>query len=132
MIRSVAEFIEMNSSDDANIRRRAVSEEASEEIWFELIENYPELRFAIALNKNLTAPVLDVLSRDTDLRVRYIVAKKRKVSAEILHRLAFDPEESIRMQVARHGNASKQTLEILRNDSWSEISRTAGARLAQR
>lgn len=121
MIESVDEFVRLRGSSDPREYRRSAVDEASEQVWLEIIACCPEERVGVAQNKTVPLSVLEILIGDPDPRVRFMVAMKRKLSPEFLGRLARDPDESIRMRVAQHKNTSRATLESLRGDSWHEV-----------
>ncbi|QYN22218.1 hypothetical protein [Amycolatopsis sp. DSM 110486] len=129
MIESADEFVRLCRSLDPGEYRRAALEEASEQVWMEIVDRYPEGRVGVALNKTIPLAVLEVLIDDPNARVRFMVAMKRKLTSGLLERLAQDAEESIRMRVALHKNTSRETLESLRYDPWHEIRATVEDRL---
>ncbi|WP_146057193.1 MULTISPECIES: hypothetical protein [unclassified Streptomyces] len=132
MIESIEEFLHLSASDDPREHRKAITEEAPEQIWIDLINGFAAERAAIAMNKTLPLSVLDILSRDPDSRVRSLVAMKKKLTPEILDRLARDEYEPIRHRVAQHKNTSMETLEVLRRDSWEQVRETADEHLRGR
>ncbi len=50
--------------------RRAAHDEASVEVWFEVIRRWPDMRFRVAQNKTVTVSVLGILVDDPDKDVR--------------------------------------------------------------
>ncbi|MEU1304160.1 hypothetical protein [Streptomyces shenzhenensis] len=129
MIETADEFVRLRNSSDPQERRRTAVEEASAQVWMEVVDRYPEERVAVAQNKTVPLAVLEMLIDDPDARVRFMVAMKRKLSPDLLERLARDVDESIRMRVAQHRNTSRETLESLRNDPWIEIRAAVDDRL---
>jgi hypothetical protein len=121
MIESADDFVRLRNSSDPREYRRAAVEEASVEVWREVVDRYPEERVGVVQNKTVPLAVLEMLLDDPDTRVRFMVAMKRKLSPDLLERLAHDADESIRMRVAQHRNTSRGTLESLRRDPWSEV-----------
>lgn len=129
LIISVAQFVELYGSDDPSDRARAVHEEASLEVWRELVVSYPELRMDVALNKRLPGEILDFLSRGDDPRIRWVVAQKRRLPVEIFERLARDSDDGVRSAIVHNKKAPREVLEILAHDKWAAIRKVASRRL---
>ncbi|MGW4595772.1 hypothetical protein ACWEOA_10715 [Streptomyces sp. NPDC004457] len=130
VIESAEEFVRLRQSSDPRDYRRAAVEEASEEVWLDIIAHFPDERAAVAQNKTIPVPVMEALLTVGEPRVRFMVAMKRKLSPSLLDMLAHDEDESVRLQVARHRNATKEILESLLADSWSEVRSVASERLS--
>lgn len=128
-IESAAEFIRLRSSPEPGEYLRAATDAASDDVWSEVIERFPEERVWVAQNKTVPISILELLAADGDPRVRYMVAMKRKLPAELLNRLAIDADDSVRMAVARHRNTTRETLSILASDGWKEIREVVASRL---
>ncbi|MEV6614544.1 hypothetical protein AB0N31_11850 [Streptomyces sp. NPDC051051] len=129
MIETADEFVRLRNSSDPQECRRATVEEASVQVWAEVVDRYPEERVGVVQNKTVPLAVLEMLIGDPDARVRFMVAMKRKLSPNLLEQLARDVDESVRMRVVQHKNTSRETLESLRNDPWSEVRAAAEGRL---
>ncbi|MFF1961829.1 hypothetical protein ACFVWX_33345 [Streptomyces sp. NPDC058220] len=129
MIDSADEFVRLRGSSDPRDYRRVAVDEASDQVWLEIITRYPEERVGVAKNKTVPISVLEILISDPDARVRFMVAMKRKFSSQLLERLAQDVDESIRMKVAQHKNTSRATLESLRFDPWQDVRAVVEGRL---
>ena len=48
MIQTAEEFVELRSSEDPELYGRAANEPASEEVWLDVIQRYPEMKFWVA------------------------------------------------------------------------------------
>ena len=129
MISSAEEFVRLRDGSNPEEYRRAAVDSASEQVWLDVINNYPEERVWVAQNKTVPMSILKVLATDSDARVRFMVAMKRKLTSDLLDILSFDSDESIRLAVARHKSTSNATLEVLHNDEWEEVRVAAGRRL---
>ncbi len=131
MIKSAEEFVFLRSSQEIDLYQRAAHEPATEEIWLEVIERYPDMRTWVAHNKTVPLSILEILSRDKDPRVRHMVAMKRKLGQDIsiLKRLAQDPEDSVRMSVALNPKTPRIILEQLLSDKWLRVVEEAQNRL---
>lgn len=121
VISSADEFLRLYRSSNPEHYRRAVFDEAPENVWMDVVHFHPEERVGVVRNKTIPLAVLEVLVDDPDPRVRYAVAMKRKLTPPLLDRLARDVDEGVRMMVALHKNSSKETLESLICDPWCEI-----------
>jgi hypothetical protein len=76
MIESAEEFVRLRTSEDPPEYRRAAHEEAPESVWFEVIDQFPDMRFWVAQNKTVPLAVLELLRHDTDPKVRSMVRAK--------------------------------------------------------
>jgi hypothetical protein len=77
-IHSAEEFVRLRFSDNPAKYERAAGEDATIEIWREVINRYPEARRWVAYNKTIPIEILAVLAEDEDMQVRHMVAMKRK------------------------------------------------------
>jgi hypothetical protein len=100
MIQDADEFVALRTSDVPEEYHRAAHEPATEEVWLDVIERYPEMRWWVAQNKTVPMSILELLSTDPDVRVREMVAAKRKLTRELMERLVRDPEDSVRLRIA--------------------------------
>lgn len=130
-ITTAAEFVRLRTSDESELYHRAAHDTAEVETWFEVIDQYPEMRFWVAQNKTVPIEILRVLAQDDDDRVRSMVAMKRKLPADLCEHLATDPNDAVRMSIARHKNTPTHVLELLTRDAWPEVAVAAAARLAE-
>jgi hypothetical protein len=131
MIKSAEEFVFFRSSEEINLYQRAAREPATEEIWLEVIQKYPDMRTWVAHNKTVPLSILEILSRDEDPIVRHMVAMKRKLGRDmsILKRLAQDPDDTVRMRVALNPKTPDIILEQLLDDKCSRVFEEAQNRL---
>jgi hypothetical protein len=116
MITSPYEFKRLRESTDPAEYCRAVSDEASLEVWREILEEMPEMRFWVAQNKTVPIEILDLLATSPDAQVRDMVARKRKITESIAIRLAADPDEIVRAALARNLKLPGAALDILQRD----------------
>jgi hypothetical protein len=129
MITSAAEFVRLASSDDPAEYGRAAHESAEVALWMEIIQDYPDARFAVAHNKTVPLEILASLASDPDDQVRSTVSVKRKLTPEILETMTGDPSSAVRLNIARHRNASRRALEVLAQDEWPKVAQLAAERL---
>jgi hypothetical protein len=129
MIQSAEEFYQLRISEKAEEYNRAAHEEATLEIWLEVIEKFPEMKEWVAHNKTVPIEILEILSHDESERVRCSVARKRKIPEKIQQRLCKDADFSVRSEIARNPKAKKNVLQILSEDSENMIKELAIKRL---
>ncbi len=116
MIESADEFVRLRTSAIRDEYLRAAHEPASSQVWFDVIERYPEMRSWVAHNKSVPIEVLVVLAGDPDVEVRLSVAMKRKLTVELFDQLANDPDESVRRGIAYNPKVPMRVLEQLAQD----------------
>lgn len=116
MINSAEEFVALRSSDAKSEYDRAAQDEASAEVWNEVIERYPEYRKWVAHNKTVPVEILAKLV-EYDAGVRVFVAMKRRLPGDLFERLSKDPEATVRQTIAAN---AKTPIEILRNLAMDE------------
>ena len=117
MINSAAELARLLRSEDTGDRRRVLAEPASLEVWEAVVDEYPDLAFAVAQNKAVPVAVLERLCSDTDPRVRAMVASKRKLPAHLQRRQMADNDEGVRIRLARNAKVSQDVLAHLAEDT---------------
>ena len=132
MIRSASEFLALRSSRITEEYWRAAHDTASEEVWIELIEKYPDMRFWVAHNRTIPLRIIKMLSEDKDTNVRCRIADKHTTDPSILLALVHDREASVRMRVALNKKTPAHILRGLLNDEWDSIVAVAQKRLDDR
>ena len=128
-IKSADEFLQLRTSDDPVEYRRAANSPATDEVWLDVIERFPEMREWVAHNKTISQEIIEKLSVDESARVRYTIAQKRKVPEHVLRRLAVDNDDGVRLAVARHPKAPHALLTEMLQDDWEEVRLVAKRRL---
>jgi hypothetical protein len=131
VIESAEEFVRLRSSEDPAEYRRAAWEEAPLEVWYEVIERFPDMREWVAHNKTVPMEILRVLVRDPDVRVRDTVARKNKLDEPLLRLLAKDPDEGVRLAIAGHKKAPEGLLREMLGDPWGNINELIQERLGE-
>lgn len=132
MINSAEEFVTLRTSERPEEQWRAAHEPASDEVWIEVIDRYPDMRWWVAHNKTISLFILDMLSLNDDLLVRAQVATKRKLSTALFSRLAGDSDASVRLRIAYNPKVPINILEQLTLDQDEEVARIAKKRLELR
>jgi hypothetical protein len=131
MIKTAQEFVELRNSNNPELYRKASADSAKEEVWIEVIEQYPDMRQWVAHNKTVPLSILSILANDTNPRVRFVVASKRKISLDIQETLANDEDESVRLAIAMNQKTHPSILKKLTEDKWQIVSEAAKKRLAR-
>jgi hypothetical protein len=131
MISSAEEFIRLRTSDDPAEYRRAASDEASEKVWMDIINNYPDMKAWVAENKTVPLSILYILSNDSNSDVRFVVASKRKLDRALIEKLARDDNESVRQRIAYNKKTPAEVLKQLATDPESMVSDVAKERLKE-
>lgn len=96
MINSAEEFKRLRESEIQDEYHRAATDEASINIWNEVLAKYPDLAFWVAQNKTIPLEVLYTLADNENVDVRCMVARKRKIDDIIFNKLKEDIDESVR------------------------------------
>jgi hypothetical protein len=131
MITSAEEFVRLRSSQDPEEYRLAAWGEATDEIWLEVIENFPDYAEWVAHNKSISLNIVKVLATHPDWRVRSRIAEKRKTPPDILWELAKDANETVRSCVVNNAKTPQEIVEFLLDDSWETIKERAQQRLTK-
>lgn len=124
------QFASLAHDADPNTRKRALQVTAPENVWFEIVKEFPGLKRTLSLNKTLPVTVLKQLAADDDPQVRSTVARKRKLPPDVLEELASDIDSGVRLAVVFHPRCPRYVLERLTTDAWEEVASKARARLA--
>lgn len=132
MILSAEEFARLRSSEDEADYGRASSEEAPIEVWFSVVERFPDLREWVAHNKTVPLAVLARLANDPSAKVRATVAGKRKLTRELQEHLAKDADPSVRHRLAWNAKCPLDVLHLLASDTESFVREAAEGRLRVR
>lgn len=129
MILSASEFVRLRMSKDPEEYNRAALDEANEEVWIDIIENYPDMKVWVAHNKTIPLTILTRLSDDPDIKVRFVVAFKRKLDQALFNKLARDRDTSVRQRIAYNKKTPIEVLELLATDSEEMVGSVAKDRL---
>jgi hypothetical protein len=129
MIESADEFIRLRESEVQEEYHKAGHDEAPLEIWYEIIDRYPEKKKWVAYNKTIPVEILQHLAQDENPDVRFSVAMKRKLTLELFELLAIDSEESVRMRIACNSKTLLHILQQLAKDQSIEVAMHAKKRL---
>lgn len=132
MITSVEEYVSLVEHEDIQIRRVAVSAEATVCTWHAILKNRPDLASEVALNKKLPAEIIDRLIATGCSRTKSLIAMKRALTYEQFLKLAKDEEESIRAMIACNKKTPAAILEHLARDQSELVSNSAKKRFADR
>jgi hypothetical protein len=128
-ISSAEEFVRLRSSDIPEEYHLASWGEASDEVWLEVIQKYPDYVRWVAHNKSISLEIVRVLALHPDDDVRSLIAAKRKSPTDVLWMLAQDKVDSVRARVAYNAKTPKEILGFLLNDPWENVRERARQRL---
>lgn len=131
MIQDADEFVALRTSDVPEEYHRAAYEPATEEVWLDVIERYPDMRWWVAQNKTVPMSILELLSTDPDARVREMVAAKRKLTRELMERLARDPVDSVRARVVYNRSTPGDIVSRLVSDPVPFVAEAARRRVGE-
>jgi len=120
MISSAEEFKELRESLIEDEYHRAAHEEASESVWLDVIEKFPEKKKWVSHNKTVPLSILEVLANDKDENVRSEVAGKRKLSRDLFILLSQDGDISVLYTLANNPKIPKDIFDALgkTKDKW--------------
>lgn len=119
MINSPEEFIELRNSDIPAEYNRAKIEGASIEVWFDLIERYPDMRVWVARNKTIPREIIACLSKGSNPIVRHAICSKHPLDTDKYLLFSQHPDESVRSRLTFN---KKLPLSILKEMSEKDPS----------
>jgi hypothetical protein len=125
-IREAREFKELCDIDSDT---SFAHQQASEEVWLEILQKYPEITMAVASNKTIPDSIIERLSRSEDFEIRWTIATKRRLSRKLFDRLAADPDSSVRHRITCNPKAPKEILRQLTNDTDEMVADSARRKL---
>ncbi|MGV3538396.1 MAG: hypothetical protein ACO1OQ_01210 [Rufibacter sp.] len=96
MIESAEHFKKLRLSENLEEQRLSALDAADTEVWYEVINKYPELKKWVVANKTVQIEILEHLATDPDPKVRYAVARKRKINDSVFNLLKCDPDDTVR------------------------------------
>jgi hypothetical protein len=118
MINTAEEFIRLRTSSVPEEYGRAGRDEASYEVWIEIIEKHPDMRVWVAFNRTISLELQTILAKDEDPRVRSAIAGKYPLERGLYEMLAKDESEPIRRRIAHN---KKTPLDILEKMMYDEV-----------
>lgn len=116
MILSAEEFVSLRESSNPNDYTRAAQEEATLDVWKDVISKYPNMKQWVIHNKTVPIEILEILVNDPDPNIRSFIAEKRKITYEIQFQLVHDIDEGVRARLLHNKNLDKGIGEILQRD----------------
>jgi len=131
MITTAKEFIALNESDDPEEKYRATHDSASENVWLDVLDKYPDAAFWVIHNKTIPVSILRILAKSTDPHIRWAVASKRKLDRELFEELARDEDEDVRRQIAYNKKTPHDILINLAKDLNESVAEVARNRLEE-
>ena len=116
MIQSAEEFIKLRESDVKEEQHRASNDEATLNVWMDVINKYPTFKTWVIHNKTVPLEILELLSHDPEPDVRSAVAGKRKISESIFNLLSTDPDELVRYALMCNTKITSEKLKTIQVD----------------
>jgi hypothetical protein len=116
MIRSAEDYIALLESDD--VYEPSPYDEATDEVWLDIIARFPQAREAIAHNKTTSEIVIRKLYSVGDERVRWQLASVRRTPRDLLVEMASDPSSGVGAALACHPKLPPEALaKLLQHES---------------
>lgn len=131
MIESADEFYKLRNSDSPDEYNRAAREEATEEVWIDVLEKFHDMKIWVIHNKTVPISILRRLSEDSDEKIRFAIASKRKLDFELFDKLSTDTSELVRGTLAGNPKCPDMILGRLAQDEDEWIVSVAKERLGQ-
>jgi len=129
MIESAEEFVRLRTSTVMEEYNRAAHDSAPDEVWYDVIERYPDMWFWVAHNKSISEAVIRRLFNTGDCKVLSFLAMKRKTPGDLLLQLCYTGDQWIRFTLARHPKLPPAAIELLANDRSAEVREAIQKRL---
>jgi hypothetical protein len=129
MIQSPQEFIALSDSEHPDNQHRARYEDAPEEVWFEIVEKYPDYIRAVIWNKTVPLNILRCIAKSPDAKIRCDVAMKRKLDDALFEMLSQDPDDSVRAQIVSNPKTPRHISERLALDREVWVAQQAREKL---
>lgn len=108
---------------------RLKSAMASADVWWDVLEQFPDAAVWVAANRTIPEEIVRHLSAHPRIQVRTAVASNPEMSDEVLIALAHDKSDLVRMRVACNAQTSRAVLADLVADPCVVVSKHAQARL---
>jgi len=124
MINSPEEFIKLRNSNIPAEYNRAKIEDASIDVWFDLIQSYPDMRVWVARNKTIPREIIVYLSKDSDPIVRHAICSKYPLDTDIYLLFSQDPDEGIRSRLTFNKKLPLSILKEMSENDPSEFVRS--------
>ncbi len=116
MISTAEEFKRLRESEIQEEYTRAAHDEATLEVWLDVLEKFNEMSFWVAQNKTVPIEILERLADHPEEKVREMVARKRKIPESLMFKLVDDESPSVRYALACNGKATEAVMNRLKND----------------
>ncbi|MFF4649201.1 hypothetical protein [Streptomyces sp. NPDC001380] len=132
MIESAEEFVRLRMSGDSADYQRLKQEEAPLDVWLDIVNNYPGMRFWVTFNRTVPDEALRFLVRDDDWRVRGKIAGRKGVPEDILDLLSRDEHDAVVSSVAGNPGTPINALLGLSRHHWGQVREKASRQLEER
>jgi len=132
MIETAQEFVFLCCSKNDSDIARSLSEEASLDVWTDLIFNFKSHQIDVAQNRTIPSEIMRILAAQGDEVVRSILAEKRRLPPDLFDLLSKDPSSLVRKKVAANKKTSIDIVRSLVDDVDEEVARVAEFQLNSR
>ncbi|MFH9549569.1 hypothetical protein ACIBAH_11790 [Streptomyces sp. NPDC051445] len=132
MIESAEEFVRLRTSGDSADLRRTKQEDAPLDVWLDLVQNHPDMRFWVTFNRHVPPEVLRLLVRDDDWRVRANIAGRKGAPQDVLDALSRDDHDAVVSSTASNPGTPTDALTRLSRHSWQDVRERALEQLEER
>lgn len=124
-----AEAFERLARDPASTHARLVQVQADAEVWWEVLDRWPDLIAWVAANRHLPAQIVEHLAQHHSPQVRAALASSCCTHDSVMQQLAHDKSELIRLRVVCNTHTSRDVLVALTADPCPLVAAHAQARL---
>ena len=132
MIETAQEFVFLCCSKNDSDIARSLSEEASLDVWTDLIFNFKSHQIDVAQNRTIPSEIMRILAAQGDEVVRSILAEKRRLPPDLFDLFSKDPSSLVRKKVAANKKTSIDIVRSLVDDVDEEVARVAEFQLNSR
>jgi hypothetical protein len=115
--------------DPATPRETIVSARADAQVWWEVLERYPQSAVWVAANRALPQEIVAHLAMSHVVQVRAAVASAAEIGEAVMMRLAHDPSELIRVRLVCNARLTRDVLIAMAGDACKVVAAHAQARL---
>ena len=116
MIKSADEFKRLRLSEIQSEYDQAARDNASIEVWLDVIQKFPDLKEWVIHNKTIQIEILELLAKDFNPKVRACVANKRKINDLIFNLLKSDVSEDVRSSLLHNTKLSADKKSLIKTD----------------
>lgn len=129
MINSAQEFIFLCNSQQPSDITRSLREDASLEVWRDLVINFRTYEIDVAQNEKIPDEIISILIDQGNEVVRAILAEKRRLPVNFYYLLFKDPSSLVRKKIAANRKTPIHIVKNLVHDIDDDVASVAKFRL---